>query len=735
MEKNTHSDEEMLMIDETTDSKPLRKSSRTSKQRFFILSEGDFETEQGGNDDTFSENDEETPPYDDIDTFLNDGSEENTNISNTDDFEKEEYMVIQEKTKAKPSKNNKTSKKRNNSPSESENDSISNENDYEFIEENNEEVEDNINYGEDDDSQAEEVVIKGEPVTEDFEEEEFDLNSESNQTKIKTSHKGQTVKDISHSNEPEIHTEIDEEEGEFFYENSFDAVQEEDYDAINSSNNILIENSFTETVKSEKFTDSNDNIEDGEENGQENQSDLQDNFSYEEDIKIEEYEETQENIVSAIKISLKDKTVTNLSKSKDKLFKKKRRKEKESDNLQSEEQIEIKTENIDEYSCIADPPTTIKISLKDKTVTNIPRLVDKDKNHKSKQTKNETNNITDPSIDIKTEKPDPNDPTLSPIKISLKNRTVTNIINTTKTEIKIEKNPDEIEDDVAYEEEYIEDAEYIEEETGFENEEGEENDESMEYDFEDLEQTIDYSEENNGLSDMTYAGDTEINMFLPSKDVKTPKKVSFNLLLHREDPERLSENVTEKKIRDPNDLTKSDCCYDNPNFAVIIDFIEKFGEDLGIKNIPMKRLQTMLRDRREIVHPDLIQLHSVLLRKIKLPKRYSITKKTWEKALVLFCNGAGAMIHEGMDLKNLGYSSLNVNVKLEILRGLLEAQFEWNENLRKVIDDLPTEALRNEPTGRDIEGNLYWTQVNHLIKDFILESLLHGENLQKMFWF
>ena len=121
----------------------------------------------------------------------------------------------------------------------------------------------------------------------------------------------------------------------------------------------------------------------------------------------------------------------------------------------------------------------------------------------------------------------------------------------------------------------------------------------------------------------------------------------------------------------------------------------------------------MLRDRREIVHPDLIDLHSVLLRKIKLPKRYSITKKTWEKALVLFCNGAGAMIHEGMNLKNLGYSSLNVHVKLEILKGLFEAQFEWNDNLRKVIDDLPTEALRNDPTGRDIEGNFYWTQVNY----------------------
>ena len=89
-----------------------------------------------------------------------------------------------------------------------------------------------------------------------------------------------------------------------------------------------------------------------------------------------------------------------------------------------------------------------------------------------------------------------------------------------------------------------------------------------------------------------------------------------------------------------------------------------------------------------------------------------ITKKTWENALTLFCHTTGGMTEEGVELQKLGYTQISLNLRLEILKNLMESQFDWNERIRMLCDDLPVEALRNEPTGKDIEGKIYWTQVS-----------------------
>ena len=147
------------------------------------------------------------------------------------------------------SQKKKKSKKKKKFPLEPDEDYAPDEVDYEFIEENNEEVQDNIAYDDfddlvyDEETPEEEVLIKGEPVTEDFEEEEeMESNqasgSKTNQTKIKISLKNKTVTNISQPNEPEVYTEIDEEEGEFEEEEFiYDEIKTEDYDPSDSSHN------------------------------------------------------------------------------------------------------------------------------------------------------------------------------------------------------------------------------------------------------------------------------------------------------------------------------------------------------------------------------------------------------------------------------------------------------------------------------------------------------------------
>merc|ERR1712106_271122 len=196
-----------------------------------------------------------------------------------------------EKIKEKLSQKKKKSKKKKKFPLEPDEDYAPDEVDYEFIEENNEVVQDNVAYDDfddlvyDEETPEEEVLIKGEPVTEDFEEEEeMESNqasgSKTNQTKIKISLKNKTVTNISQPNEPEVYTEIDEEEGEFEEEEFvYDEIKTEDYDQSDSSHNIQIENTFTETVKTEDYADGDDMNEDHEDiPSEEEEYDIHDDY-------------------------------------------------------------------------------------------------------------------------------------------------------------------------------------------------------------------------------------------------------------------------------------------------------------------------------------------------------------------------------------------------------------------------------------------------------------------------
>jgi len=119
-----------------------------------------------------------------------------------------------------------------------------------------------------------------------------------------------------------------------------------------------------------------------------------------------------------------------------------------------------------------------------------------------------------------------------------------------------------------------------------------------------------------------------------------------------------------------------------------------------------------------------------LLKKIKLVKNNSkkiyITRRSWETALVLYLNG-NDMVEIGTEIENDGYSRASIHVRLDILKHLMESQFEWNEPLRFLVDDLPIDNLRIQPTGQDINGMTYWTQIDEVADIRIYsEDYLHN---------
>ncbi|XP_066138015.1 remodeling and spacing factor 1 isoform X1 [Euwallacea fornicatus] len=145
-------------------------------------------------------------------------------------------------------------------------------------------------------------------------------------------------------------------------------------------------------------------------------------------------------------------------------------------------------------------------------------------------------------------------------------------------------------------------------------------------------------------------------------------------------------------------------CEEDPNFAVICGFFEKFGQLVGITDIDFCDLQSML-ENTEQVSPYLIDLHIKLLRKLK--KNVSPPER-WEKFLIKFCHTFSRV--DAWELERFGYKKAKVASKVRVLKELVEAQFDLNTKFKAEVNKLTSKELRSEPLGRDKFGNAYWFQ-------------------------
>ena len=186
------------------------------------------------------------------------------------------------------------------------------------------------------------------------------------------------------------------------------------------------------------------------------------------------------------------------------------------------------------------------------------------------------------------------------------------------------------------------------------------------------------------------------------------------------------QDVVKHKKPAPSKLLNDDC-EKNPNFAIIVDFLDKFGEHLGIKPMSISELnRNILNTEESMLHQDFILIMTSMLKKIKLPKKMLITRRSWEKGLLQFCKKL-KMKEEAEELES-GWFDLDVDVKLLILKALMEYQFDIPD-FKIVSDTLPGEILRHLPAGRDVSGLLYWT-----LMDEFAEVRIYTDNYSHTNW-
>ncbi|XP_050669650.1 remodeling and spacing factor 1 [Leptidea sinapis] len=148
-------------------------------------------------------------------------------------------------------------------------------------------------------------------------------------------------------------------------------------------------------------------------------------------------------------------------------------------------------------------------------------------------------------------------------------------------------------------------------------------------------------------------------------------------------------------------------CTNDPNFAAIYSFLKVFGKLYGLEIPTISILQEWIENSQEVLEP-LRELHLRLLRRALK----SAQSNRWEKCLIKFCHQQ-TFHQEAWEIERFSYKKASTQVKLKVLKLLLEYQFTCHPKFKNAVNNLSSKDLRLNPIGRDKNSCLYWLQVDH----------------------
>ncbi|CAF1198781.1 unnamed protein product [Rotaria sordida] len=142
----------------------------------------------------------------------------------------------------------------------------------------------------------------------------------------------------------------------------------------------------------------------------------------------------------------------------------------------------------------------------------------------------------------------------------------------------------------------------------------------------------------------------------------------------------------------------------NPDYGVILCFIERFRSYIKMKNYPLRILEDNLISEKEKLSGRFIDFHLALLKKTLGGK--TIKREQFVSSITRFAYRFNR--DDGDYLDEHGYSKSTVDIKLRILKNLFEKQFDSDHTLKQFVANKPSIEIRSKPFGRDRFGASYW---------------------------
>ncbi|ESO07425.1 hypothetical protein HELRODRAFT_134872, partial [Helobdella robusta] len=139
-----------------------------------------------------------------------------------------------------------------------------------------------------------------------------------------------------------------------------------------------------------------------------------------------------------------------------------------------------------------------------------------------------------------------------------------------------------------------------------------------------------------------------------------------------------------------------------PNFAVVCSFLEKYESLLSLPEISFDNLEKWITEQRPMCHT----MKDLLMGLLKRWKS-SVNDERFSRYLVKFCQTYS--LEDASQLEKLGFEKCDINLKLRLMKALMEQQFDTNMKFKDKLDGMPPDLLRVQPIGRDIYGRKYWS--------------------------
>ncbi|CAF3704844.1 unnamed protein product [Rotaria sordida] len=159
----------------------------------------------------------------------------------------------------------------------------------------------------------------------------------------------------------------------------------------------------------------------------------------------------------------------------------------------------------------------------------------------------------------------------------------------------------------------------------------------------------------------------------------------------------LNEDDNEKDRRRRNLLN-------NPNYGIVLCFLDKFRSVLNLPNYPLQCFEDHLVNYQEPNSPRLIDFHFILLKRLSLAKNAQRDK--FDSIITKFASRFD--VNDSEHLKTTGYLQADISVKIRIIKNLLERQFDVNQILKNSLIDKSAYEIKSSPLGHDRFGISYW---------------------------